>query len=172
MKAGNLTEVANLTASGLNVVSGSLMQGSVPVSLNTHTHSVADPELSTVTGALGADEAIASGNTYVDGPEAALTEGLWLVTATVTVLPNSTQQSITAKLWDGTTVAASTQGAGAGTACESLSLSGLFNVPTTATAKVSVATSSTGYTIKAAAPANAAGNTASSITAVRVGASS
>ncbi|HSE47983.1 MAG TPA: hypothetical protein VLA96_02115 [Terriglobales bacterium] len=115
-------------------------------------------------------------NTYADNVSCSLSAGTWLLIADTTVKsPNATAQRVTVKLWDGTTVYASSeegapsQGAGA-TGYVSLSLSKIVTLGSTTTVKTSVA--STVASVLDATPddnATGIGNTANSIRAVRIG---
>ena len=66
------------------------------------------PTLSSVTNTLGADVDLNDGS-YHDGPSCAQgTSGTWFASGVVTVLDTSAVATIAIKLWDGTTVIAST----------------------------------------------------------------
>jgi S-adenosylhomocysteine hydrolase len=121
---------------------------------------------------LGSDVQITSANTYFDGPAVSLAAGTWFITATVTVQTGDSTGQVTAKLWDGTTVEASTEHTMfSNAAVTSLGLSGIVVLGSTTTMKVSVAVSNFGATnhkIKAAAVSNGAGNNASHIRAVKI----
>lgn len=66
--------------------------------------------LSTFTNSLGADVALNNNANYFDGPSVAQgSTGTWFATGTVTVTSTGTQSNIDAKLWDGTTVIASSR---------------------------------------------------------------
>ena len=125
--------------------------------------------LTTATASLSADVAIGTPNTYVDGVSISLGVGTWLVMATAS-LSGAGIQIITAKLWDGTTVYASSSEAiaGAGYAA-SIAISAVIVVAATTTYKMSVANNQSTGTLTAAAPANGAGNNATRINAVKVG---
>jgi len=116
---------------------------------------------------LSADVAIGSTNVYVDGPSLSLGPGTWLLTATILFVVSSTGNDVTAKLWDGTNVIASTQSRVTVTQPMGMSLVGIAVVGSTATWKISLAMTVTG-TIKAAATVNAAGNNATVLTALKV----
>lgn len=65
--------------------------------------------LTTATNALGADVALSSIGTYFDGPSMAQgTSGTWWASGTVTLIDTGSAAQIYCKLWDGTTVIAST----------------------------------------------------------------
>jgi hypothetical protein len=114
-------------------------------------------------------------NTFLDNVSITLDPGVWLIAAVITVgSPSATAQRVTAKLWDGTTVFVSTEGAAPsqGTSTVgwvSLTLTDIQTIAATATVKVTVA--STAASILEATPGdNATGltNTANSIRAVRI----
>lgn len=66
--------------------------------------------LSTLTNSLGADVSLNNASNYFDGPSVAQgTSGTWLATGNVTVFDVTAAANIDVKLWDGTTVIASTQ---------------------------------------------------------------
>lgn len=63
-----------------------------------------------LTNSLGADVNLAVAATYYTGPTVAQgTSGIWLATGNVTVFDVTSAANIDVKLWDGTTVIASTQ---------------------------------------------------------------
>lgn len=63
-----------------------------------------------ITNALGANVSLAATGTYYDGPSIAQgTSGTWLVTGNVTVENTAGGDVVNVKLWDGTTVIASTR---------------------------------------------------------------
>ena len=129
--------------------------------------------LAKFTNSLGADVTMTNANQFYDGPSTAQgTTGVFLATGTVTVVQGAAGPiQITAKLWDGTTVIATTQiTATLNTAGGNVSfpLSGYITNPA-ANIKISVASNGTTETIKAATPNNPAGNTASTLSVVRIG---
>jgi len=65
--------------------------------------------LTSITASLGADVALNNGGLYFDGPSVAQgSTGTWVVFGTVTVLdPSNSGNIFNCKLWDGTTVIAS-----------------------------------------------------------------
>jgi hypothetical protein len=131
------------------------------------------PVLSYLTNQLAADVAMTNANTYYDGPAVTLSVGTWFLTGTVTVDGNVGPAEATGKLWDGTTVGASAEalvyGGAAGREVSLIALSWVVVVAAgTPTWKISVAGNGTGAAIKAAAPENAAGNTASTLIAIRI----
>lgn len=129
--------------------------------------------LSYVQNQLSADVAMASANTYYDGPAVTLSAGTWLLTGTVTHDGLANATLVTAKLWDGTTVAASCEtlvyGGAAGRDMAALPLSAVVVIAAgTPTWKISVAANAVTTNIKAAAPENGAGNNASTLVAVKI----
>jgi len=95
------------------------------------------------TNSLGADVLINTSAIYFDGPSVAQgTTGTWFANGTVTVQDTVGAANMNAKLWDGTTVIASTtQRTEAASAVKSLSLSGYITNPA-ANIRISVADSS------------------------------
>lgn len=135
------------------------------------------PSLSYAMSQLASPVTMTTGGTFYDGPSIAsssLPSGVWLLNASVTIKSaNATAQRVTCKLWDGTTVLASAEGAapsqGSSTAgyinlhmawTGSLSGSQLEKVSCTSTAASSI--------FQAAAGDSGAGNNASTLTAVKV----
>ncbi len=121
-----------------------------------------------LSNSLAADVSIPTIGTYVDGPSVAQgTTGTWLVTGTVTVIDSVGVAGFNAKLWDGTTVIASSSASTAGANFrESIALSGVITNPA-ANLKISVTdiTSTSGKIIF-----NVTGNSKdSTLTAVRIG---
>lgn len=123
--------------------------------------------LTTASAQLSADVAMASANTYYDGPSVSLAAGTWLVYTSVHVRGGSSG-GVTMKLWDGTTVAISGYSGLSGEPSVQMALSWPVSPGSTTTYKVSAAGSGSGYSIRAQAALNAAGNTCSSICAVKV----
>lgn len=125
----------------------------------------------TAESSLAADVPMSVINTYYDGPSVVLGPGTWLLTGTVTVEYGTVNNNVTAKLWNGTTVEASTEAA-VHTVAQlqlSLSLSGIVTIASgTETWKISVANQRTDGNILAAAPTNGAGNNASFLRAIRI----
>lgn len=76
--------------------------------LGTGTLPVARLSLTPITNSLGGDVALNNTANYFDGPSIAQgTSGTWFVSGTVTVTDSGTAAAVYAKLWDGTTVIAS-----------------------------------------------------------------
>lgn len=122
---------------------------------------------------LGADVPMPTANTFYDGPSISLGASgeRWLLQGTVTISNTDTNNYLTVKLWDGTTVYASTEVAADGNTIVTASLVGITPALSGAiTAKISVApkTSSVDPVIKAACVDNSAGNNASTLTAVQL----
>lgn len=85
-----------------------------------------------LTNSLGADVLLNNAANYFDGPSVAQgTTGTWYVSGTVTVVDTSAAPSLSAKLWDGTTVISSTMfgTAGAANSFYTLSISGIITSP-------------------------------------------
>ena len=127
------------------------------------------PTLTSSTNQLSADVTVTSANTYYDGPSLSLAAGTWLLTAAITVADLNESCLWTAKVWDGTTVASSIQGANLSGGALSMTLSAIVSPGSTTTYKVSAASNGTNGVIRAAASTNGAGNNASSLTAVKIG---
>lgn len=122
--------------------------------------------MSPITNSLGSDVALNNAANYFDGPSVAQgTAGTWFVSGTVTVDDSSIAASISAKLWDGTTVIASAldvvQSANRPLA---LALSGFLAAPA-ANLRISCKSNSTSSIIRF----NSSGNSKdSTITAIRI----
>lgn len=123
---------------------------------------------------LGADVNMTNANEYYDGPEIELQEGEWIVFGAVTVASaTDTAQKVTAKLFDlqSETVLASGEATvpSGGVGVCSIALFGKTPMLTTENNVVAqIASTAAGGKIKAAAPDNAAGNTASYLYAVKI----
>jgi hypothetical protein len=127
------------------------------------------PVATTSTNQLAADVTMTSANTYYDGPSLTLTAGTYLLVGHVTCMITGNTGQYTAKLWDGTTVtdsAAQTQSSN--TFPVSLSVCAVVTPTGSTTYKISVASGTAGGKILAAAPTNAAGNTASTLVATKL----
>ncbi len=155
--------------------SGNLVFSSSPTLVNPALGTPASGNLVNCTGAvltrftnvLGADVALNNVTLFFDGPSVAQgTSGTWFVTGTVTCVDTAAGAAFIAKLWDGTTVVASTvinnTAANVRAIC---SLSGVITNPA-ANLKISVQGSATTGFIKF----NSSGlSKDSNITAVRIG---
>jgi len=132
------------------------------------TNNVFRHDLGPITNSLGADVNLNNTSNYFDGPSVAQgTTGTWFASGTVTVLDTAGGANLLAKLWDGTTVIASTQVLSTGTSVPvCLSLSGFITAPA-GNLRISVRdSSSTSGVIKF----NVSGNSKdSTITAIRIG---
>jgi hypothetical protein len=125
--------------------------------------------LTTATSVLGADVTMTSANTYYDGASISCASGTWLLLAQATGYNASFVTDFTAKIWDGTTTFASGS-AFQRTTTEAITicLCCLVTPGSTTTYKVSLAGDNASGLIKAAVIRNAAGNTATQITGIKV----
>ncbi len=123
-----------------------------------------------ISGALASDVAMTNANQVYDGPTlGVLAAGTWLIVGTVSVFRAADWGTILAKIWDGSTVAASAETTTAAAhyiSCISLSA---IVVSTGGTYKISCVSNKTAFTINAAGVQNPAGNNASHIHAVKIG---
>lgn len=161
-------------------VTGILPAASFPVltgSVTTPGGSLATTlaPLATVTGALSSDVTMTTAGTYYNGPTNALTAAKWSLGGTVTLQTTSVATAVqfVCKLWDGTTVVASSesvQGAVASAAVRnsSISLSGIVTPTGAATWKISCTSNTASQLIKAATPQYGAGNNASTLNSVKL----
>lgn len=87
--------------------------------------------LTSLSNALAVDVSLNNAALYFDGPSVTQgTAGIWFASASVTVLDTAGLSTFDAKLWDGTTVAASTQGVSTGAnSVLQMSLSGIISAP-------------------------------------------
>ena len=147
--------------------------GAAQAAAGNHAHT-----LTTASAQLGADQAIATAGTFVDAVSVSLAAGVWLIIAGTQghVAPgvSNSAAGFVVKLWDGTTVFASGEGA---------AYQGTFAVPTevnvalaairtlggTTTVKTSATTAGGTGTIKAATTDSGSGNNATWILAVKIG---
>jgi hypothetical protein len=118
--------------------------------------------ISKVTNSLSGDVSLSNTGSYFTGPTVAQgTAGTWFASGTVTLI-DSSGATFNVKLWDGTTVIASTAVA-AGTGAVSVSLSGYLATPA-GNIRISVNdASSTGGLIKFNSSGNSADSTLSAI---------
>lgn len=87
--------------------------------------------LSSLTASLGADVALNNTVAYFDGPSVAQgTSGTWFASGTVTLIDTASGANFLAKLWDGTTVIASSEVNSNGlNVIRTISLSGVITSP-------------------------------------------
>jgi hypothetical protein len=99
--------------------------------LTTGTMPAARLGLSQITASLGANVALSNTANYFDGPSVAQgSTGIWFASGTVTVQDTAGAANIDAKLWDGTTVIASTRvSISAVNFVVTISLSGYISAP-------------------------------------------
>lgn len=98
---GTVTSIGLTNTYGLSV-SGSPVTSSGNIS--------AGVSLTIATNSIGADVALNNTSNYFDGPSAAQgTSGTWFASGTVTITDPTNANTVQCKLWDGTTVIASTE---------------------------------------------------------------
>lgn len=120
------------------------------------------------TNYISGDVAVTSANTFYDGPSLSL-NGTYFLCGTVTLVNGGSADSFTAKLWNGTATASTSEITTAGAGYDgSIALSGYVVTSGSETWKISVADNNGSGTIKAATPHNAAGNTASFLIALKL----
>jgi hypothetical protein len=86
--------------------------------------------MTSLTNSVAAPVTMTTKLTYYDGPSVAQgTSGTWLVTGTITVNSAAVSDQILAKLWDGTTLIASSLEQANGAQVVSISLSGIITSP-------------------------------------------
>jgi len=131
--------------------------------------------LTTVSAALSGDVTMTSAGIFYDGPSVSCVAGTWLLLSGVVITTAAgSPANCTAKLWDGTTVAASTEvtlilgGWPIGVCGGFLSVAAIVTPGGTTTYKISAAQQAAGGLIKAATPDYGAGNNASYMRAVRL----
>src|SRR5579859_1335289 len=123
----------------------------------------------TVTNSLAADVTMTNANQFYDGPSVVVGPGNWLLVGQVVTTDTGGTSTASAKLWDGTTNFASSGSGILASSYVTLPVSAFVTTTAASTTfKISVANTSAGRAIKAALPNNAAGNTASTLTAVSV----
>lgn len=80
------------------------------ISDGTNYQTALAPSLRSLTSSLGSNVALNSAGTYIDGPSVAQgTAGTWFASGTVTLNNTAGASNISCKLWDGTTVMASSK---------------------------------------------------------------
>lgn len=128
-------------------------------------------EITTLENAIAANVPFTVGGTFVDGPAVTLTPGTWFLSGTVTMYSATvaTHQFV-AKLWDGTTVYASSQLTGTDTQISSISLQAVVVVTVNTVLKISAANNNANGNLLAATPTSPSGNHASRLTALRIAA--
>lgn len=127
------------------------------------------PSLTSASAALSGDVTMTNANTWYDGPSVSLAAGTWLIIAALTFTGAVSDWS--ARIWDGTTVAASGGGprnAGGLSGAETITLAAIVTPGSTTTYKVSGVSDNAGDKIKAAVVTNGSGNNASWIVAVKI----
>ncbi len=126
------------------------------------------PSLTYSQASLSGDVTTTTANTYYDGPSVTLGAGTWLVMA---YLSHTHPSGGTAhgKLWDGTTVAASSEKSyGSAGSSENMQTMAVIVLSGSATIKMSMAHNINGGAIRAAGTTNTSGNSASRIVAVQI----
>lgn len=125
----------NIFRNGAACVGGELRQN-VPVALiddGTRFHIIGSGfiDLSAITNSLAGDVALNNTATYFTGPTVAQgTAGTWYASGTVNCVDSAGAANFEVKLWDGTTVMASTRmNATAANAQVSVSISGFISAP-------------------------------------------
>lgn len=118
--------------------------------------------------AITADVALTT-NVFADGPSLSLEAGTWLLWAVATFLNGTNGGTANAKLWDGTTVYASSESAITASSRGSLALVAAVSPLATTTYKLSVTFNTALCTLKATPTTNATGetNTGTSLAALR-----
>ena len=128
--------------------------------------------LTSASNYLSSNVSIAANGTWYDGPSVTLSVGTWLIVGNVLVNYGGSAVAYgTAKLWDGTTVAASGEVTLGTSQPYSIPISSVVTITSgTPTWKISCATSGASVSayIVASAPNNGTGNTASYINAVKI----
>lgn len=168
--AKKITGLANGTASTDAAAFGQIPVASNGYGITGNTGATPAPAvaLTTASNYLSGDVSMPTGNTYVDGPTLTLAAGTWLLTGQVMVTRAGGGTNVTAKLWDGTTVISSAQGSTNINPGGPLAVSGIVSPVGSTTYKISAAADAATVVMKAAAPLNSAGNTASFLNAVRI----
>jgi hypothetical protein len=116
---------------------------------------------------LAADVTVTNANQWYDGPQLSLVAGSYLLVAVLTITPGGSGTDVYGRLWDGTTTVGTTQARAAGAVPSMVTLVGIATLGATATWRAAAACSASGGAIKAQLQANAVGNTASTLVAVK-----
>lgn len=126
-------------------------------------------DLTFLQNAIAANVPFTVGGTFVDGPAVTLTPGTWFLSGTVTMYSATvaTHQFV-AKLWDGTTVYASSQLTGTDSQISSISLQAVVVVTVSTALKISAANSNANGNLLAATVNSPSGNHASRLTALKI----
>jgi hypothetical protein len=124
---------------------------------------------------LSGDVTMTTGGTFYDGPSLTLAAGTYVLIGTVTVDGNNLSAATqnVAQLWDGTTVAGSTEGIAYAGATNrdicSLTVVGLVVIASgTPTWKISATANANGSILRAATPDSGSGNNASTLVALKI----
>lgn len=128
-KFTNITASGNMTVSGNSAITGNeTVGGNITVTGRLTGTSIM---LSPITASLAANVALNNTSNYFNGPSVNQgTSGTWVAMGTITAIDTAGAARFDAKLWDGTTVKASSSGvAGASGQAISITLAGLFNAP-------------------------------------------
>lgn len=159
----NIAQAGQVTVAGVDVPASD--QATVTVTGVPNT-------ITAVSGSLNADVTLTSANTFFDGPSCSVTAGTWLVAGGVTIKRTTTAGADTVKLWDGSTVVASSSNIRLQNNNDeaSIHLSGIYVAAGSATLKISSATTagSNLRVMKAAVTNNGAGNNACFISAIKI----
>lgn len=139
LAVGALGAQSILNPSGSNLSAGQIPAGAVVGTMYDGTNyylvaggvPLAGFSAAQITNSLSGDVNLSNVGQYFDGPQVAQgTTGVWFASGTVTCTLAGTNDNVNAKLWDGTTVIASTRSLGAFTNNQiSISLSGFISSP-------------------------------------------
>ncbi len=120
------------------------------------------------TAALSGDVTMTNANQFYDGPNTGALTGTFLVTAYISALAGALNQTLTARLWDGSTSYAEASGLGGSVIGVTLTVAAVVTL-SAQTLKISVASTNAGGTIKANPTSNSSGsNVAARISYVRL----
>lgn len=160
---------ASAADTGARLAVGSNNQVLMAASGETTGLKWAHPVVTNSMNQLAADVTMTSADTFYDGPSLSLVAATWLIMYSVHVLNGQvTGQDHTTKLWDGSTVWASTCISHNGSGDAQHSGTAIITLGSTTTVKVSVASKGAASTILKAAANNGAGDNASTLVAVRI----